>query len=282
MGRPILGESVQRFLILILVFIINNAFAKSHFNKVIEIIFENTSFESAQKNDYLKSLSKEGVLFTNFKAITHPSLPNYVSKIAGSTLLIKNDDDYNLSEIHLGDLLENKKLDWRVYAEDFPGNCSLVSRKNKYVRKHIPFLSFTNVTSNPNRCKKIKDLSDFYQDYKNKQLVDYSMIVPNLDNDGHDTGIKFAMEWFKKNFDTYINGSGLPNDLLFIITFDEGMGKGNSIYTLLLGNMVKKDVEIKDELNHFSILKLIEDNFSLTTLHREDEKARPIPDIWKN
>lgn len=259
-----------------LFFMANITYANNHFNKVVTIIFENTSFESAKKNLYFQDLARKGTLFTHFSAISHPSLPNYIAMIAGSTFSITNDDNYNLDSKHLGDLLEDKKLDWRVYAEDYPGNCFLGSSYKKYARKHVPFLSFTNITKDSKRCEKIKNLNSFIEDLNKSKLQTYSMIVPNLDNDGHDTGILFASEWLKNFFDPL----KLPDDLLLIITFDEGMGKNNSIYTLFIGKMIKKNFESNLDLNHYSILKLIEDNFALSSLHREDERAKNIENIW--
>jgi hypothetical protein len=47
------------------------------------------------KDSYLSTLATvhNGTLLTNYLAITHPSQPNYIAMIGGSTLGITNDND---------------------------------------------------------------------------------------------------------------------------------------------------------------------------------------------
>ena len=82
-----------------------------------------------------------------------------------SRLGVSGDGKYDLNDKHVGDLLEAAGLDWRTYAEDFPGKCFTGGSSGKYVRKHNPFMSFTNVTTNPARCAKIENTQRFFQDY---------------------------------------------------------------------------------------------------------------------
>ena len=46
--------------------------------------------------------------------------------------------------------------------------------------------------------------------------------IPNLKNDGHDTGIAFGDRWFKENFNSFLHSPKIPKDLLVVVTFDEG------------------------------------------------------------
>jgi hypothetical protein len=126
-----------------------------NFNKVLVIVFENTEYLNALKQPFFSSLTKEGALLTNFKAATHPSQGNYVAMIAGSTFNIINDKPIDINDRHLGDLLEEAKKDWKVYAEDYPGNCFTGKTSGDYARKHVPFMSFVNVQKDPARCAKI-------------------------------------------------------------------------------------------------------------------------------
>jgi acid phosphatase len=174
----------------------------NHFNKVLVIVFENTDYKKAIMQPYFSQLMKEGAIFSNFKAVTHPSQGNYVAMIAGSTFGIKDDKNIDLNERHIGDLLEESKRDWKVYAEGFPGNCFTDRTSGNYSRKHVPFLSFTNVTKNPARCSKIVEAKEFFSDFEASKLKDFSMFIPNLKDDGHDTGVSYGDVWLKKNFDS--------------------------------------------------------------------------------
>ena len=48
------------------------------------VVLENQSYESAIRNDLLKSLAPKGAIFSNFGNLYHYSYPNYLAMIAGS------------------------------------------------------------------------------------------------------------------------------------------------------------------------------------------------------
>jgi len=81
----------------------------------------------------------------------------------------------------------------------------------------------------------------------------------------------------------------LPKDeqlkrTLVIVTFDESEGNSRPerIYTVFLGAMVKPQ-EVTAAYNHYSILRMIEDNFGLDPIHKEsgDGTASLVTGIWK-
>ncbi len=256
-----------------------NAHAQN-FKKVLVIVFENTEYSKAAKQPYLASLAQQGALLTNFSAAIHPSQGNYIAMIAGSTFNITNDKPINLNANHLGDLLEDAKKDWKVYAEDYPGNCFLGATANFYARKHVPFISFVNVQQNPTRCSKIVEAKNFFTDFDAGKLADFSMYIPNLKNDGHDTGVSFADTWFKKTFDSLLHSSKLPKDLLVVITFDEGT-ISNQIYTVLYGANVTPGTKSNKPNNFYTLLRTYEDEMGLGSLNKSDMSAQKIDDVWK-
>lgn len=254
-----------------------------HFKKVIWVIFENESYKPTIKQPDFLRISKYGALFTKMKAEVHPSQGNYIAMVAGSNLGVASDSIVNLPQTHVGDLLERKNLDWRIYAEDYPGNCFLGAASGKYVRKHTPMLSFSNVSTNPKRCAKVESEVRFFDDLKNKNLPAFSMYIPNMDNDGHDTGVNFAGKWFASKFESILSKPAELQDVLFIITFDESalLAISNSIYTVLIGSKVVAGSQNAQALNHTALLKMIEDELQIGNLGREDATAPVITGIWK-
>lgn len=253
----------------------------ANFNKVLVIVFENTEYKNAIKQPFFSTLAKEGALLTNFKAATHPSQGNYIAMIAGTTFNIINDKPIDINERHLGDLLEDAKKDWRMYAEDYPGNCFTGKTSGDYARKHVPFMSFVNVQKNPARCSKIVEAKQFFSDFSNDKLQTYSMYVPNLKNDGHDTGVSVADKWFKQNFDTVLHSPKFPKDLLVVVTFDEGTTFNNQIYTLLYGANIMPGKTSDKPNNFYTLLKTFEDELGLGSLNKNDMSAMSIDDVWK-
>lgn len=272
---------VAAVLFTVLSFLTTEAQAE-RFKKVVWIVFENTNYQAAmQQADFMK-IAQSGALFTNMSAETHPSQGNYIAMIAGSVLGVKNDNPVNLTENHVGDLLEKAGFDWRVYAENYPGNCFTGKSAGRYVRKHVPFISFTNVSRDKTRCQKIQDATHFFNDLNTGALPAFSMYIPNLDNDGHDTNIAYSGRWLASTFGSVFANPTALNDTLFIITFDENEGTpGNQIYTALIGANVIAGSINSQALNHTALLKMIEDELHLGDLGRGDAAAIEMTGIWK-
>src|SRR5262249_29701624 len=119
--------------------------ASDGFRKIMVVVLENTDYDDAIEQPFLASLVKRGLLLTHFTAVAHPSQPNYIAMVAGSSFGVRSDGNVDLDQRHIGDLLEAKGLQWKVYAEGYPGGCFLGARAGSYVRKHVPFLSFKSV-----------------------------------------------------------------------------------------------------------------------------------------
>jgi Arylsulfatase A and related enzymes len=102
-------------------------------------------YETAASDENLSKLAKEGILLTNYFAVTHPSEPNYCASAGGDTFGMDSDDflqiPANVSTI--ADLFDTKHIAWGEYQEDMPyagyqGMRYPLSGPNQYVRKHNP------------------------------------------------------------------------------------------------------------------------------------------------
>lgn len=256
----------------------------SHFKKVVWIVFENTDFKKVMEQKDFFRISQFGASMTQMIASTHPSQGNYIAMIAGSTLGVTSDSPIDLNAFHLGDLLERKGLSWRVYAEDYPGNCFTGKKSKNYVRKHVPFMSFINVTRDPKRCAFIESDQNFNSDFTSRNLPNFSMYIPNLINDGHDTNVDYAGRWLTAKFGNLLTHPEALEDILFIITFDESgfFSLSNQIYTVLIGSQIIPGSQFSSKIGHAALLKLIEDEYGLGNLGREDSTSPSITGIWKN
>lgn len=252
-----------------------------HFKKVVWVVFENTNDLAAMAQPDFAKLAKQGVSFSSMLAEVHPSQGNYVAMIAGSNLGIRDDKAIDLKESHIGDLLEKAGLNWGVYAEDYPGGCFTGARSGNFVRKHVPFLSFLNVTRDARRCAQIRDESAFDQDLASGRIPNFSMYIPNMQNDGHDTGVDFAGKWLTSRFGNLLSQPSKLGDTLFILTFDEsGHSATNQIYTVLIGAAIVPGVNAQN-VTHATLLKMVEDEFGVGDLGRDDRKASALPGLWR-
>lgn len=217
------------------------------------------------------------------------------------------------------DLLENQNLSWKCYAEDLPPDADYKDKlqfdlskspdenlKNvpsdsdlfPYARKHVPFLSFPSIVSNPKRLAKIVNADEFEKDLyatPASKLPHFSFYVPNLLHDGHnvteelyrpaannidlgsDTANLDNMADFLKELLGDDPVSKFPPETLIVLTFDEAYPYpfGYGIYTLLLGDFLQAGTINTEPVNHYTLLRSIEDNFGLGSLNRHDAMARP-------
>ena len=273
-----------------------------HFDRVLIVMLENQNYRVAIQDPLLAELAAKGANFTNFKAILHPSYPNYLALIAGSTFGTHSDTQVNFPDDKQHRTIADF-LDWKSYAEDYPTEPRpfLGIKFGNYARKHVPFLSFERIqkhgyenvisvnTKDPHNAF-VNDIENFRKDPERYPLPRFMFYTPNLDDDGHDpslrpqVGLRKSSKWLGDFLQTWFpwQDQKLKGTLL-VITYDESQGyePSNHIYTVFLGDMVKSG-EVSKAYNHFDILRTIEDNFGLSPLQQDgDGKGEVITDIWK-
>jgi hypothetical protein len=247
---------------------------------IFVIVLENNPLQGVLSIPYFSALAKRGVLLSNYHAITHPSEPNYIAMIAGDTFVF-DDGVHDLPQTNLVDLLETAHMSWKAYLEEYPSSCfnGVVagdSQTGQYARKHNPFISFDDIRTNPQRCSRLVNADALAADIAANQLPAFSLYVPNLRNDAHDTSPAYAAKWLSSFLDPKLADPGFIRDTLVVVTFDEDNGAaGNLIYTVLLGSMLRANSSDSRSYTHYSLLRTIEDNFSLGTLNRNDAQADP-------
>jgi len=254
----------------------------SPFEKVFIIVLENEGADQSLSQPFLGELAKKGAYFSKFYAATHPSQPNYIAMTAGDTFSVFHDGNVTLDVQNIVDLLEEKGKTWKVYADGFPGDCYLGSSSGKYVRKHVPFLSFKNIQTRPERCARIVDGTELIRDVLVDEIADFSFYVPDLDHDGHDTGVRYADDWLKSSFGPLLGNPKFMKKMLFIVTFDEaGWLSSNRIYTAFYGDGVIPGKISNQPYDFYSLLRTIEEGLGLGTLNRKDAQATPITGVWR-
>lgn len=251
------------------------------FRHVFIVILENTAASTAEQQPYLKSLLAKGAYLSQHFGVTHPSQPNYIALVSGQTAGVKDDSVVERDIRHLGDLLEAKGKSWRVYAEGYPGDCFTGAASGRYVRKHVPFLSFDNVRKTPERCARIVNADRLDGDIAAGKLADVVLYVPDLDDDGHDTSPARADQWLQSRLGPYFAKKAFLKNRLVVVTFDEDdYTRDNRIYTVFLGSGVKPGSRTESRTDHYSVLRTVEEGLGLDDLGQADANARAIDGIW--
>src|SRR4029078_9315471 len=92
-------------------------------------------------------------------------------------------------------------------------------------------------------------------DVANGTVPDYSFYVPDLDDDGHDTGVGFANNYFSGRFGPFLNNPSFMKDLLFVTVFDESeSAASNNIYASFVGDSVVPGRRIGTHYDHLNLL----------------------------
>ena len=265
--------------------------AKKAFDRIFIIIFENQLHSAVLDNAFMKGLASEGVRLSNYSGITHPSQPNYIAATAGLPF-VTNDDPIDLPDTSIVDLLEAKQVNWKAYMEDLPAGDKAAKSKGLYFRKHNPFISFDKVRNDPQRLAKIVNAKQLAIDVKKNELPQYSWYTPNIQNDGHTPPadfepnipgrrVDFLAKWLKGFLQPLRKDPNFAKGTLIVVIFDESIPYDeNSVYAVLLGDMVKPDTMENAKYDHYSLLRTVEENFGLGTLNRNDLTADWFRFLW--
>jgi phosphatidylinositol-3-phosphatase len=244
------------------------------------IVMENHEYGSVIGNPsapYLNGLASKYDLLTNFYATVHPSEPNYIALVAGSTLGVNSDGTYDLAGPSLFSQLASAGKTWRAYEQDYPGGCFTGGSASgavdgpgvagSYARKHDPAISFTSVSAHPAQCASIQPLHQF-----DPAAAAFEFITPNLINDMHD-GSPAQGDAFLRAFVPLITGSPAFATGVLFITFDEGSSGagshgdgGGHVATLVLAPGVAPGSWSAAYADHYSLLRTTQDLLGLPCL----------------
>jgi hypothetical protein len=283
------------------------------FDHIYVIVMENESQTAIQGNSsapYINTLMTQYAYTKNYATTYHPSLPNYLDMVSGTNQGLSCDCDADSSESacgsfclfggcfcggmtaqHLGDQLDGAQISWRDYAESGGGPCPTANNTaNHYATKHVPFLYFASVTSNPAICQdRVVDYSQLATDLAAPRRFSY--IAPNLCDDMHDScaptndQVKQGNDWLNTEVPKITGTPGFQaggKDVLFIVWDEQTNSTGGTNIPMLLiavGPLVKPGPSTQ-AYTHESLLATFEDSLGLARLGNAVQK-QPINDVWK-
>lgn len=223
---------------------------------------------------YLNSLARHSASFTDSRAITHPSEPNYLALFSGSTQSVTDDScPHTFRGPSLGSQLIAAGRTFAGYSEGLPATGSQVCASGEYARKHLPWVNFSNVPARDNMPFKDYPAGHY------AQLPTVSFVIPNLCDDMHDCSVSTGDSWLRQHIQPYAAWAQTHHSLL-IVDWDEGSELGsNQIATIFAGQMVKPG-EYGQRINHYSVLHTIESLYRLPALGQA-AKAKVITGIWR-
>jgi len=268
-----------------------------NFEHIVIIMFENKEFGSVIGNSRMPNynrLAQEYTLLTQYYAIRHPSLPNYIALMGGDTFGIDNNcRDCFIDAPSLPDLIEESGRTWKTYQEDMPEPCFL-GDKGDYVQKHNPFVYFDPIRLDRARCERsVVPLTALQTDIETDALPNFFFIKPNICNDSHDCKLDVSDAWLTELLLTLIPALDATGEsYLVVMLFEEGQGDhsccglpekaGGRVPVVLYSPLVKNGFEDDTPYTHYSLLKTISEAWSLEYLgHAAEDNHVLILAPWK-
>jgi len=244
--------------------------------RIVVIVMENREYGDVLGSadaPFITGLARRYALASQMYGVSHPSLPNYLALLGGSTFGIDSDcTDCHASGASLATQLAGAGRSWKGYMEDLPHPCFTGSGAAGYAKKHDPFAYFPAITSDPAQCRRIVPLTELAADERSGALPDFAWISPNLCHDMHDCSTRTGDRFLAALVPPLLRALG-PRGLLFL-TFDEGtsddrccgLAAGGHIVMVMAGGGARRGARLGTPVDHYSVLQTVEDLLGVARL----------------
>jgi acid phosphatase len=235
----------------------------------------------------LHRLSKRYGYATSWRAIRHPSLPNYLAIAGGSTFGVTDSRPPIAHYLDVGGHLSvfqqalNAGRTAKTYADSMPTNCRTsnypdrrqASRK-RYVVRHNPWVYFG---SNLDGCR-AHDLpmTSFRPDAAADRLPDVGFVIPDLCHAGDSCSSGRADTWLKDQLAPVLSSTDFTGGrLVVVVTAAENTAaRSNRVLTAVLTPRLSGKV-VDTRLTHYSLTRYIAEILHVPPL----QKSAHAPDM---
>lgn len=228
--------------------------------KVLVFVVENHSLSQmkAQMPRVYRFASRYAYA-TDYTAITHPSLPNYLAMVSGSTLGVSDDNDPSAHRLTANNVFRQALAHHKsakVYADSMPAPCYTHSA-GEYAVKHNPWAYFVRDRA---ACQKYDvPARRLAADVAGRRLPNIGFVIPNLVHDAHDGTLAQADRWIARRINLLRSGRDWASGhLAIVVTADEDdSAHGNRVLTVVASRYQHHKV-VARHLTHYSLTKLLD------------------------
>jgi phosphatidylinositol-3-phosphatase len=234
-------------------------------SRVFVVVMENHEYGSVigkRGGRYTTRLARRYASAASFYAVAHPSLPNYLAMLSGSTFGVNSGctDCDGIDARTLIDQLTGRGISWRAYMEGMPRTCYRGPQRGAYVMRHNPFMYFRSITSGRS-CRDVVTFDRLRRDLRRGELPTFNWITPNQCHNTHDCSIRRGDRWLSDLIPRLLRHVG--DHGFVVLTYDEGTtneGGGGRIPTIFAGPDVRHGT-IRRHYTTYSLLKTFERYF---------------------
>jgi hypothetical protein len=225
-----------------------------HYDHVVWIVLENVGYSviGSSSAPYLNSLASECGLATNYFAVSHPSLPNYIALTSGSTQGITDDGEPSSHPLSSASIFSELGTNWRALAESMPSRCDRVT-SGTYAARHNPAVYYRSLASS---CQR----NDVPLTLPFDLRARFTFIAPNICDDMHSCPVATGDAWLRRMVPVILASSQYRSQsLALFITFDENDSQAlNQVPTVVIAPSVPHGLRVGRYFNHYSLLRTTE------------------------
>jgi acid phosphatase len=270
---------------------------------IVVVFFENQDYASVVGSPYMpywNQLASQNAQATQFYADVHPSLGNYFWMTAAQDPTVGLSDPDNFTGTISGDnvasVLAAAGKTWKVYAQSIPNTGYTGEDVYPYLKHHNPFVYFDSVLNSSTQLANIVSFSQLSVDLSASVLPAYSLIVPDVEHDGHDCPnggsscqnsdkLSEIDSFLKNDLSPLLNNSAVMSNTVVILTFDESaddntMG-GGRIPVVVIGGPVKSGYQSTATYQFQSLLRFSLESLGLHTFPGDAQNAAGMSEFLK-
>lgn len=228
--------------------------APTKYSHVVWIMLENVGYPivGSPEAPYFNELAERCGLATNYDAVSHPSLPNYIALTSGSTQGITDDGEPSEHPLAVASIFSELGRNWRTLAQSMPNHCDRVT-SGDYAARHNPSVYYTNITA---QCLR----NDVPLSFPLNLAAKFTIIVPNICDDMHSCRVNVGDAWLSSTVPAILKSAQYQDrSLVLFITFDENdSGASNQVPTVVIAPSVHKGTRDGTKFTHYSLLRTTE------------------------
>jgi hypothetical protein len=235
-----------------------------HPTKVLWVWMENHSYSQiigSSSAPYENSLASQCGLATNYHAIRHPSLPNYLAATSGSTHGITTDCSPSSCPIS-GPSIFGQSTSTGSYEQSMKSNCQLTN-SYPYAYRHNPQLYYTAQRAHcrhTNRPMGTVSSGALRSRLNAGTLRRFSFITPNVCDDTHDCLIKTGDNWLRALLPVIFAAPDYSSgQLAVVLVWDEASGdSSNHVAAIVASKHTAPGTRSGTRFNHYGLLRTTE------------------------
>lgn len=171
------------------------------YDHIMVVVEENHGFADVIGNPAAPNLNYLANTFgvaTNYFGVSHPSEPNYVAMLGGSTYGVSDDNPYYVNKINAPSLISQMDaagISWKAYLQSlphpgyqgicYPAKCNGVPDIDPlYVSKHVGISNFTTSLNAADSSRQVP-IDQLAKDVSANTVPRFSWIIPDECRDMH-------------------------------------------------------------------------------------------------